>query len=247
MPPPDPELNDFLLEGVSSYWYELRGRVLLQKGDYEGAIQQLRQGVKASPEPRFYDTIGIAYQYQKKYREAVEQHRAALALDPESAGTMNNLAAALVESGKVPEAISYLQKAIEAEPEFAYSYMHLARIELRNGNGTEALLALRQGHHALPDDPQLALRLAWFVATTRDEQLRNGSEAVKLASAECAKEGYQDAESLDILAAAYACAGDFDRAIQTGKRAEQLSMSGDRKKRIQSHLALYLKKQAIYE
>jgi len=247
VPPADPELKDFLMEGVSSYWYELRGRGLLQKGDYEGAIQQLQQAAKASPEPRFYDTMGIAYQYQKKYREAVEQHRAALSLDPESAGTMNNLAAALAESDKVPEAISYLQKAIEVEPDFAYSYIHLAGIEWRNGNRTAALLALRRGHLSLPEDSQLALRLAWFLATVREEDLRNGSEAVKLASAECAKKGYQDAESLDILAAAYACAGDFDRAVQNAKRAEQLVNTGDLRKRIQLHLNLYLKRQAFYE
>jgi tetratricopeptide (TPR) repeat protein len=144
VPPPDPELNDFLMEGVSSYWYELRGRTLLQKGDYDGAIHELQQAVKANPEPRIYDTLGIAYQSQKQYREAIEQHRAALSLDPNSAGTMNNLATALVESGKTGEAISYLNKAIEAQPDFVYSYLHLAQLQARSGNFDQAIETLKK-------------------------------------------------------------------------------------------------------
>jgi tetratricopeptide (TPR) repeat protein len=136
--PPDPEINDFLMEGVSSYWYELRGRTLLQKGDYDGAIHELKEAVKTNPDPRIHDTLGIAYQSEKKYREAIEQHRAALALDPKSAGTMNNLARALEQSGNITAAISYLNQAIAAQPDFGYSYSHLARLQLHEHNCKEA-------------------------------------------------------------------------------------------------------------
>src|SRR5262249_22729442 len=100
VPPSYPELKDFLMEGVSSYWYELRGRALLQKGDYAAAIEQLEQAAKIAPDPRLLDTIGIAYQYQKDYHKAIEEHRAALALDPKSAGKRKDLATPLAEFGK---------------------------------------------------------------------------------------------------------------------------------------------------
>ena len=247
IPPPDPELKDFLMEGVSSYWYELRGRSLLQKGDYEGAIHELQLAAKALPDPRFYDTIGIAYQYQKKYREAVEQHRAAFALDPESAGTMNNLAAALAESGDVSEAMDYLNQAIAVQPDFAYSYIHLAKMLVRKKNRAEAIDVLRKGNHLLPDNSQLALQLSWMLSTTSETNLQNCVEATRLANEVCTKKRYQDPESLDVMSAAYACSGDFERAVQTAKKAEQLATTDDQKKRIRFHIKSYSKKQIYYE
>lgn len=207
-PPPDPELNDFLMEGVSSYWYELRGRTLLQKGDFEGAIHELQQAVKANPDPRIYDTLGIAYQSQKKYREAIDQHRAALALDPTSAGTMNNLASALEQSGKINEAISYLNKAIESQPDFAYSYLHLVHLQL---------------------------------------QVRNCGEALKLAHRICKAKNFEDPEWLSVMAAAQACSGNFEQAIETLKKAQPLAGTDSLKKRIQMQLNHYFKKQIYYE
>ncbi|MCI0616881.1 tetratricopeptide repeat protein [bacterium] len=247
VPPEDPELNDFLMEGVSSYWYELRGRTLLQKGDYEGGIHELQLAVNALPDPRIYDTLGIAYQYQKKYREAIEQHRAALALDPKSAGTMNNLASALAELGKINEAISYLNQAIEAQPDFAYSYSHLARLQLHDQNFVDAIHALQMGNQNLPDNSELALQLAWLLATVPEENLRRCNDSLNLADRLCVKKNFQDPECLHVMAAAYACSGDFDRAIETAKKTEQLATTDSLKKRIRMQLNHYSKKQIYYE
>ncbi len=245
-PPPDPELNDFLMEGVSSYWYELRGRALLQKGDYDGAIRELKQAVRALPDSRFYDMIGIAYQFQKKYREAAEQHRAALALNPASGGTMNNLATALEELGNTTEAISYLYRAINVQPDFAYSYLHLAKLESK-ANPEQALFVLQKGHQQLPDDSQISLQLAWHLATSQQENLRNCTKAYELAMGVSAKRSNADAESLIVLAAAEACQGHFDLAVESAKKAEQVANNDELKKRIQLHLKHYLKKQIYYE
>jgi tetratricopeptide (TPR) repeat protein len=243
VPPPDPELNDFLMEGVSSYWYELRGRVLLLNGNYEGAIQELKQATRVLADPRFFDMMGIAYQHQKKFDEAVEQHRVALALNPSSAGTMNNLATALAELGDTTEAISYLYQAINAQPDFAYSYLHLAKLETPEN----ALLVLRKGHQHLLDNSQLSLQLAFLLAASPKKDLRNCSEALQLATNASEKKGNQDAESLSVQSAAYACSEDFDRAIQTAQKAEQLATTSVLKRKIQAQVKQYLKKQIYYE
>ncbi|HSE39819.1 MAG TPA: tetratricopeptide repeat protein [Acidobacteriota bacterium] len=246
VPPPDPELKAFLMEGVSSYWYELRGRVLLQNQDFDGAIRELTQAAKALPDARIYDTIGIAYQHQKKYGEAAEQHRKALSLDPTSAGTMNNLASALTESGNVDEAISYMKQAISIQPEFAYSYIHLASL-LKKRNQKEAMLTLRQGNQRLPQNSQIALELAHLLATSSDESVRNCSEAIQIANLISTKKQNKDAESLDVLSAGYACSNDFDRAVELSRQAEQLAVDKDLKKKILEHLQQYLRKQNYEE
>ena len=247
VPPPDPELNEFLNEGVSSYWYELRGRALLQQGKYDAAIEQLKKAAEVLLDPRFFDTIGIAYQYQKKYREAVEQHRKALALKPGSAGTLNNLAAAYAALAHYDDAIATLQKAIETEPDFAYSYSHLAGIQSANRQRSEAIATLRQGHLALPQNKEISLQLAWLIAVTPDQQAAACAEAVQLAQQISAKSDNKDAASLDVLAAAYAASGDLTKAKSIAEKAMDLSENSNLRKRIESHLACYKKGQPYRE
>ena len=61
--------------------------------------------------------------------------------------------------------------------------------------------------------------IAWFRATSPDEKLRNGAEAVRLATEACELTSWQSWQPIDTLAAAYAAAGDFEKAQQFEKRA----------------------------
>ncbi len=62
--------------------------------------------------------------------------------------------------------------------------------------------------------------LAWLRATGPDAAFRNGPESVKLAQkAVAASTGYNDYEAIDTLAAAYAEANDYTRAVESERRA----------------------------
>jgi hypothetical protein len=78
--------------------------------------------------------------------------------------------------------------------------------------------------------PGLA-RLAWLLATAPQEALHDPKEAVVLAERAATLEGMRDFRTLDVLAAAYADAGQFDRALSTVDAALQLKppdpLSGD--------------------
>jgi len=94
------------------------------------------------------------------------------------------------------------------------------------------------------------LRLSWLLATVPDSSLRNGLEAVQLAEQVCKNKHSQDSESLDILAAAYAEAENFELAIQIAKEAYQLAVSEKNNnfaERIESHLKSYESKKAYRE
>jgi len=89
----------------------------------------------------------------------------------------------------------------------------------------------------------ISVRLAWLVATAPNQELRNGAEAVDLAKAACQKTRYSDPEMLDVLAAGYAEAGQFEAAVQTARKALQLAKSSQQEelaKQIQMRLSLYL-------
>jgi len=86
--------------------------------------------------------------------------------------------------------------------------------------------AVAQYREALKLDPDLSTalnNLAWVSATSPDDGLRNGTEAVRLAERACALTHYAQPWFVATLAAAYAEAGRFPEAVATAEKAEQLA------------------------
>lgn len=246
----DEQTGQLTAEGVSSYWYDVRGRSYLEQGQYEAAIREFTVAAKASPDPRYFDTLGIAHQYLKRYDEAAKYHRRALELKPKSAVLLNNLAAALFEAGKHSEALDSVETAIQTEPKFPYSYQHLARLHLRSGNRKAALAAYKSGYDRFPQNAQMATQFAWLLATDPDSSSREEMEAVKIAEDACKRTQFQDPESVLVLSATYAETNQFDRAVETANQARKLAENmgaNELLNRIDSHLALYQSKRPYRE
>ena len=93
-----------------------------------------------------------------------------------------------------------------------------------------------------PDNLRFAYQLAWLLAAVPEKKLRNGGEAVKLALQVCQQSGYRIPAALDLLAAACAENGRFDKARETADQAHQLAISSGQPqlaKQIQSRQKLY--------
>jgi protein O-mannosyl-transferase len=79
-----------------------------------------------------------------------------------------------------------------------------------------------------PDSPRMLDEVAWLLATYPDSRSRDGAEAVRLAEHACDLTQRKIPALLDTLAAAYAEAGDFPRAIGTAEEAlDRARSSGD--------------------
>ena len=120
-----------------------------------------------------------------------------------------------------------LQKQVRDEPELIDSVLLLTKAYLGCEQYAEAIETLRSGlvHH--PDDPRLTSALAWQLATTPIEQLRDGPAAWQLAHSACSDS--PTAESLDILAAALAETGRFEEAADTARRAIKIAQKDGRR------------------
>jgi tetratricopeptide (TPR) repeat protein len=84
---------------------------------------------------------------------------------------------------------------------------------------------------------------AWIWATCSEPKFRAGSRAVESARRACELSKYEDANWIDTLAAAYAEAGDFERAVEWQEKAIKL-LPDDFKKRAEERLKLYRDKKA---
>ena len=83
----------------------------------------------------------------------------------------------------------------------------------------EAVGQFRQALQLKPDWIPAVASLAWLLATAPDAALRDANEAIRFAEQAADLTGRQDASALDILAAAYAAAGQFDRAVAASQAA----------------------------
>lgn len=98
---------------------------------------------------------------------------------------------------------------------------------MRAGGDTRgAIEALRGGLEQDPDHPGMGFVYAWMLATTREDELRDGDEAVRVATALCERTGYSQAEIVDVLAAALAEVGRYEEASQRAQQALDLLPEG---------------------
>jgi tetratricopeptide (TPR) repeat protein len=113
------------------------------------------------------------------------------------------------------------------------------------GQSQEALVHFRAALSRRADWPVPLSESAWILATSTDPKLRDPAEAIRLAERAAELTSRRDPVVLDALAAAYASAGDWDRATATAEAAIALAAERSRElaEDISKRLALYRRRQ----
>jgi len=104
-------------------------------------------------------------------------------------------------------------------PENPDLHMDLAFQLYNAGKFAEALQEFREAARLHPNDPLALNNLAWCLAANPRRELRNGKEAVQLASQAVELTSQQQPVFIGTLAAAYAEDGQFAKADEMAKRA----------------------------
>jgi Flp pilus assembly protein TadD len=92
------------------------------------------------------------------------------------------------------------------------------------GKFDEALQEYREAVRLYPNDPMALNNLAWSLAANPRQELRNGKEAVQLASKAVELTGQQQPVFMGTLAAAYAEDGQFAKAVEMAKQARAIAL-----------------------
>jgi tetratricopeptide (TPR) repeat protein len=174
-----------------------------------------------------------------KLNDAVREYERAIELQPNYVAAHNNLGGVLLQRGEPARALTHLTEAVRLDPRDAGAIYNLGKAERALGNRAGAVEQFRQAMALSPNWAVLVSDLAWLLATSPEDAVRNGAEAVRFAQRAVSLTGGTEPASLDVLAAAYAEAGDFDRAVETAQLAMQHAPAGRGKAIISERLELY--------
>jgi len=200
------------------------GNALARTGHLDQAIPEYRLAVESEPEfPEAHNNLGAALMREGTYDEAIVHFRKALELRPGGAVAEANLGHALLVQNKTDEAKSHLERALQLSPDMVEARLDLGEALMKSGQKAEALALWRQALRLAPDNLRVLNDTAWALATCSDAALRNGAEAVTLAEHAVQLSSGREPALLGTLAAAYAEAGRFDKAVELEKRATDVA------------------------
>ncbi|CAN5378005.1 hypothetical protein BH20VER3_BH20VER3_02730 [soil metagenome] len=189
---------------------------LAKKGDLDGAIRYYTAAFKADP------TMFVAI-YER--------------------GTM------YMRQRKYEQAIADFDTALKVSRSFILAAIDRAVALQHLGRYGQALREFTYIINLPPRAHAMALARsdrAWLLATCPDPSLRNGKQAVSDAEAACKIDSWDSADYIDTLAAAYAEAGDFAKAIKFEEKAIRKTRDPEGKKSLGERLALYQQNRAFH-
>ena len=127
------------------------------------------------------------------------------------------------KQGRLREAESELTLTARLRPQDPFPHSQLYTLYCVEERYAEAVATLRELRRLRPRDPQIELNLAWLLATCPNDAVRDGKEALQMASTLRVAEPALKFERLDVLAAACAETGDFEQAVRRATEAVRLA------------------------
>lgn len=158
---------------------------------------------------------------------AAQQYQAAIQLKPQDPGIVASFGLLLLIDGRADEAVPLLRRAIALQPNAVGVRYRLGEALAAQGKDAEAAEIFRGTLRMRPGWVDAKRALAWLLATSRDDEVRDGEQAVRFARDACVATGFDKAEALDTLAAAYAETGEYEKAISTATSARQIAARMD--------------------
>ena len=159
---------------------------------------------------------------QNNYNAALDHYRKSMELDPDFVIARSNYIQTMASQGRIHEAIQFLGEELAKDPDIKEGHSLLGLALDVAGRRKEAVQVFLSGLKGEPNNVKILRELAWIRATSKDAQLRNGAEAVLLAT-RAVELAPSDPDIQQVLAAAYAENRQFDSALGTARKALQLA------------------------
>jgi tetratricopeptide (TPR) repeat protein len=121
------------------------------------------------------------------------------------------------------EALALLNRAIEEQPDSVPAYLARASLAESQENDRDAIADYQDALRVDADCESAHRNLAWLLATSTQDDIRNGPQALEHAERALSLRETKTVAALEALAAALAECGQFDKAVEHQQRAARLA------------------------
>lgn len=219
--------------------YVARGRILQKLGRLEEAIADFEEAGQRNPQnaESHYDR-GHCYLKRLELDQAVEAFGEAIRIASQTgdsilADAYGSRGSCYASQDRFQEAVDDLNQAIRLSPDDVDFRDFRASCYQKLVIG--ALARVEQD----PNDHEAHNEAAYYLATSPEPDIRDGTKAVEHAARACELTSWEEPEYLDTLAAAYAEAGEFNEAVQWAEKAVELAPDDEARDRYRKGLELY--------
>jgi tetratricopeptide (TPR) repeat protein len=228
----DKALNDFTeairLHGAFAEAFANRGYTQFGRGDNAAAVADLTKAIQLDlTNGQFRYARGFAYGALREYDKAVVDFTEAGRLNPSDSRPFIRRGDVRRLQKNADLAIADYAEAIRRDPKSYESFRGRAEMLESKGEYGKAATDYSEAIRLNPRLESAYNALAWLRATCPDAKHRDGAKAVELATKLVDLSAGKVADHFDTLAAAHAEAGDFDKAVETQKRALALPGTAD--------------------
>lgn len=160
------EAHRTCLQGISARpeqadFYELQGRVLIERGELERAFQALRKATELEPKRMLsHYMLGVVLQRWEKYAEALHSYETAYQTAPDDVAPLLAMSEMLVKLGQTDQAIARLQDKLVYFEHNAAIRTTLGRIHMLRGESDLAVRLYREASLLSPEDDLIREQLA---------------------------------------------------------------------------------------
>lgn len=218
-------LRDNLAKNPQAFAAHLNLAELLKARGLTGeAHQHLDEALRLEPSSDVVlNSCGALIASEGNYGKAEDYFVRAIKINPHLADAWNNLGHVQVKLKKFDEARQTLSRGLTLDEANATAHQALAQALLQQGQVEAAIGEYRLALRLNPGLVIAVYNLAWTLATHESVTALDAGEALELAQRACQLTRNANPLTLDALAAAYARAGQFDKAEETAGRAIQVA------------------------
>jgi tetratricopeptide (TPR) repeat protein len=218
------------------------GSALTMQGNLEEASACLARALEIKSDHFMAQfNLGVICAQQGKTAEALLHIEKALEIRPESVEA-DKLRQVLLKQGRLKKTAQKYEQILESRPNDPNAHCALGEVFMLQGKFEESITHYSEAVRFKPDWVVPMNNLAFLLATHPDRDIRDVDKAVSLAERVADLTNHKDEGILDTLAAAYASAGQFDKAVINAQKALDLSVASGKTKmseEIKMRLNLY--------
>jgi tetratricopeptide (TPR) repeat protein len=223
--------------------YAQRGEVWMFKYECDKALADFDQSLRIDPmSAKVHQRRGLVLLSREEYEQARVALDEAIRIDPQAGENYGARGSLRLVKRQYHEAISDFDQAIRLAPDDPCAYANRGDAFYRSKRYDQAIADYMEAARREPLRAEADERFAWMLATCPDARYRDGKKAVERAREACTKTHWKTSFGLNVLAAAYAETGDFERAVYWQREAIAVATNPTVKAKSESRLGIYVMK-----